>query len=433
MASWQERLHEGLFQGSRDMPPPWGPVLRLLRYPAALARDSFSGEINIRAMSLAYTTLLSIVPLMAFTISILKGIGARGDLRALLHQFLRPMGGAADALTEQILQFVANMRGDVLGAIGFAFLVYTVITTIQKVEASFNFVWRVPRPRSLARRFGEYSSIMILGPLLLAAVVGLLGGAEHSPFARWLDALPPLAWMLRLMGRFMPDAIVTLAFTVMYVFIPNARVSPRAALVGGVTAGVTWALVGDWFAAILVYSSHMMAVYTGFAIVLTTLIWVYVSWLILLLGAHLAFYVQFPQYLRYGEKSAALAGAAGELAGLAVMCLIGRGAERPCWTGNALAAELDIPRSALAPVLEGLQRAGLIRGIEKDGFLPVRDPHGIRLAEIVDAVRGQAGGSAIESRRFPAAALVMAEVEAAIGEGLGDRSLGDMLAPSVGV
>jgi len=74
------------------------------------------------------------------------------------------MGGAATQLTESVMQFVTNMRGDVLGTIGLAFLVYTVITTIQKVEASFNFVWRVERPRSFARRFTEYLSVMIVGP-----------------------------------------------------------------------------------------------------------------------------------------------------------------------------------------------------------------------------------------------------------------------------
>ena len=131
-------------------------------------------------MGLAYTTLLSLVPLMVFSISILKGLGARADLRYILHQFLRPMGSAADQLTESIMQFVTNMRGDVLGSIGLAFLVYTVISTIQKVETSFNYVWRVQRPRSFARRFTEFLSVMIVGPALLAVVVGLLGAAEHS-------------------------------------------------------------------------------------------------------------------------------------------------------------------------------------------------------------------------------------------------------------
>ena len=129
MFNWLERLEEGLFNKSRSMGPPWGATLRWLRYPVALIRDWLGGEINIRAMSLAYTTLLSLVPLMVFSFAILKGLGARGDLRFLLHEFFRPLGGAATQLTESVLQFVANMRGELLGSIGLAFLVYTVVTT----------------------------------------------------------------------------------------------------------------------------------------------------------------------------------------------------------------------------------------------------------------------------------------------------------------
>jgi len=122
MLQWLERLEDGLFQKSRGMAPPWGIVLRWLRYPAALIRDWLDGEINIRAMSLAYTTLLSLVPLMVFSFAILKGLGARGDLRFILNEFFRPMGGATAQLTESVLQFVANMRGELLGSIGLAFL-----------------------------------------------------------------------------------------------------------------------------------------------------------------------------------------------------------------------------------------------------------------------------------------------------------------------
>src|ERR1700754_3176483 len=171
MIKWVEQLEDGLFVRSRDMPAPWGPVVRVVRYPAALVRDWLHGEISVRAMSLAYTTLLSIVPLMVFSFSILKGLGARGDLKYLLRNFFKPLGGGADQLTESVLQFVTNMRGDLLGSLGLAFLVYTVVTTIQKVESSFNFVWHLDQPRSFARRFTEYLSVMILGPLLLAVAL----------------------------------------------------------------------------------------------------------------------------------------------------------------------------------------------------------------------------------------------------------------------
>jgi membrane protein len=431
MVNWLERLEDGLFQKSRSMGPPWGATLRLLRFPAALLRDWLGGDISVRAMSLAYTTLLSLVPLMVFSFAILKGLGARADLRFIVHEFFRPVGSAATQLTESVMQFVANMRGELLGSIGLAFLVYTVITTIQKVETSFNLVWRVGRPRSFGRRFIEYLSVMILGPILLAVAIGLLGTAEHSPLAQRLYTVAPFAVISDVLGQITPYLIVTAVFTFMYSFIPNTQVQFRAALIGGVTAGIIWALVGKVFTAVILYSSQLVAVYTGFAIVLTTLIWVYLSWLILLIGAQLAFYVQFPQYLRHGRETIELTDSDREQAGLSIMYLIGRdyAAGKRYWNSGRLAAELDVPSIALVPVLGRLERAGLIVATEKELFVPGRDPDGILLADIVDAVRTlQIGRLTIEVHGAGIAAQVMREVEAAVRERLGTRSLKDLIA-----
>ena len=431
MLKWIESLEDELFIGSRSMGPPWGPILRTVRYPAALIRDWLRGEISVRAMSLAYTTLLSIVPLMVFSFSIMKKLGARGDLRLIVAQFFAPLGGAATELTESVLQFVMNMRAGLLGAIGLAFLVYTLFTTIQKVETSFNFLWRVDRPRSFARRFTEYLAVMILGPILLGVALGLLASAESSPFARWLDAIPPLAWTLSTAGKILPYLIVTVIFTFMYVFIPNTKVQFRAALIGGITSGVIWALVGKLFTAFIVYSSSLVAIYTGFAIVLTTLIWVYLSWLILLIGAQLAFYLQFPQYLRHGQDSFDLTGKDREQVALSVMYLIGRdyAGGKTSWTAHALAAELDIPSIALAPLLHCLQKAGLILATEEEQFVPGRDPAAIRLSEILDTVRSlHSGRLAIAIRTIGPAVALLHEIESAMQEPLKHRSLREFIA-----
>jgi membrane protein len=430
MFKWFETIEDGLFTGSRSMPPPWGPVLRVARYPAALIRDWLRGEISVRAMSLAYTTLLSIVPLLVFSFAILKSLGARGDLQYILSQFFAPMGGAADQLTESVLQFVRNMRGDLLGSIGLIFLVYTVVTTIQKVEASFNFLWRVDRPRSFLRRFSEYLAVMILGPILLAVALGLLASAERSPFAQWVDGITPLAWTLSAVGKILPYLIVTIIFTFMYVFIPNTKVQIRAALIGGITSGVVWALVGKVFTAFIVYASSLVAIYTGFAIVLTTLIWVYLSWLILLIGAQLAFYLQFPQYLRHGQEAFELTGRDREQVALSIMYLVGRdySGGKGSWSAHALATELDIPSIALAPLLHCLEQNGLLLATEDEQFVPGRDIAAIRLAEVFEVVRAlHSGRLAIAIHSVGPAVALLNEVEVSMEEPLKGRTLKDFI------
>jgi membrane protein len=434
MTKWWESLENLLFIDSRSMGPPWGGVLRVVRYPAALVRDWLRGEISVRAMSLAYTTLLSVVPLLVFSFSILKGLGARGDMRYILQQFFRPLGGGANQLTESVLQFVQNMRGDLLGTIGLAFLVYTVVTTIQKVESSFNYVWRVQRPRSFARRFTEYLSVMILGPVLLAVALGLLGSVERSPFAQWIDAIGPLAWILRNGGQIVPYVIVSTVFTFMYIFIPNTKVQLRAALIGGISSGAVWAVVGQIFTSFIVYSSSLVAVYTGFAIVLTTLIWVYLSWLILLLGAQFAFYLQFPQYLRHGQEAIDLTSRDREQVGLSAMYLIARDyAEgKTHWSIGRLAAELDIPSIAIAPVMASLERGGLLVATEQEQFVPGKDPASIGLADILAAVRTQhAGRLAVTLRSVGPAVSILDAVEAAARQTMQQRSLKELISEGV--
>lgn len=427
------KLEQALFIDSRAMPGPLGLTLRLLRYPAALLRDWLSGELNMRAMSLVYTTLLSLVPLMAFSFSILKGLGAHGDLELLVFEFFRPMGAAASQLTARVMQFVENVRGGVLGSIGLAFLIYTVITTVQKVEASMNFVWRVERPRSWARRLSEYISVMIIGPVCMVTALGLLASAENTALAHWLSESAGLGPMLEHAAHLGPYVLVAAVFTFMYSFIPNTRVRFVPALIGGATAGVLWALVGKVFASVIAYSSQMIAIYTGFAIVLTALIWIYLNWLILLIGAQLSFYAQYPQYLPHGHEPVELSGSLFEHMGLSVMQLIGRdfAAGKRYWTGNRLAAALEVPSAALSPVLASLEAAGIIVATEQECWLPARSMESIALADILCAVRSSRPGRiAVSATATPAANAIMLEIEDSMRERLRSRTLADLVASS---
>lgn len=430
MAPLLHRLETLLFVDSRTMRGPAGLGLRVLRYPAALLRDWLRGELNLRAMSLVYTTLLSLVPLMAFSFSIIKGLGARGDLELLVFEFFRPMGAAAAQLTQRVLQFVENVRGGVLGSIGLAFLVYTVIGTVQKVEESFNFVWRVPRPRSWARRLSEYISVMIIGPLFMVAALGLLASAENTALAHWLSERVGIGAALESAARLGPYLLVASVFTFMYTFIPNTRVRFVPALVGGISAGVLWALVGKVFAAAIAYSAQMVAIYTGFAIVLSALIWIYLNWLILLVGAQLSFYVQHPQYLPHGHAPVELTGSLFEHMGLSVMQLIGRdfAQGRRYWTSNRLAESLEVPSAALTPVLASLESAGIIVATEEECWMPARSMQNISLADILSAVRSsRPGGRPVSATATPAANALMQEIEEAMRGRLGERTLLDLI------
>src|SRR5437588_394406 len=209
---FHQHLRQLLFTPQQQ---PWLSLTqRFLRYPYALVRDILQGQLILRAMSLVYTTLLSIAPLMALAFSLLKGLGYGQYLQPLIYQFLQPIGDAKAAeLTNNMMSTINSVRGGVLGSLGLAILIYTVISTIQKVEESFNFVWRVEQPRSLARRFGDYLSVMIVGPVLMAAAIGVFTAVSKSDAAQELTHLGAVAWLLNIFKHLAPFLLISAAFS----------------------------------------------------------------------------------------------------------------------------------------------------------------------------------------------------------------------------
>ncbi|MSQ92063.1 MAG: YihY family inner membrane protein [Gammaproteobacteria bacterium] len=428
----RRRLEQLLFDRHAPMPfkrAEW--LLGFLRYPYALVRDLLTGELNLRAMGLVYTTLLSLVPLVAFAFAVLKGLGVHRDLEPLLFEFLRPIGERAGELTTQIMSFVERVRGGVLGSLGLAFLLYTVVTTVQKLEGAFNFAWHVERPRSLMRRISEYLSLMVIGPVFLVVAFGLLGAVAEQGTMRWLTSHEPLGTIIRGLGSTGPYLFATGVFTFLYVFIPNTRVRLRPALAGGVTAGVLWAMSGAIFTKIVAASTNMIAIYAGFAIFLAALIWIYLSWLILLIGAQLSFYVQNPRYLRAGQAPVRLTSRLRERLALTVMLLIARkfiSGDKP-WRLRGLAEQLELPGSALETVVDALEHAGLVTTTDEEEVLPARDLESIGMHDILTAVRDERQYETwllLRAKTEPLADSIADMVESAIRERMAGMNLREL-------
>lgn len=425
-----ERLEKFLFDPSASVSEPWRRMLRVLRFPYALIRDLWRGELNLRAMSLVYTTLLSVVPLLAFSFSIFKGLGIHRDLEPIVFEFFRPVGDNATELTARVMSFVENISSGVLGSLGLAFLLFTVISTIQKIEESLNYVWRVERPRSFARRVTEYLSLMVVGPILVVAIVGLTAAAADSAAMQTLSHLWLLGNVIDMLGRLTTYVVVSAAFTFLYIFIPNTRVHIVPALTGGLVAGALWVVVGAGFTAFVVYASRLALVYSSFAILITALIWIYVAWLILMVGAQLSFYVQNPQYLRRGTREIRMTPALCEQLALNTMYLVGKSfrSGEPGWSTGKLAARLEVPSALLATMIRSLERANLLIVTEDERLMPARDLSEIGLDQIVDAARRHHRGEpALHVRGTPVAEQLATVIELALRDCLEGKSLRDLV------
>ena len=300
-----ERLHKRLTKVLWPAEMPSGPArlaVLVARYGYALAREALDGQLSLRAMSLVYTTMLAVVPLLAFSFSVLKGLGFHRQMEPMLAQFLSPLGEKGAELTGNVIRFVDNVQGTALAGLSLGFLLFTVLSMAQKVEDSFNFVWRVDRPRSFGRRFSEYLSVMLVGPVVMTFAMGITASITSTTLMQRIAAVEPLGTGIVMLGKMFPYLLVIGAFTFLYGFVPNTRVRLRSAGVGGLVAGILWAAGGSLFAQFVAAATRTEAIYSGFAIVIVAMLWLYLSWLVLLYGAQLAFYHQNPGYLKIGRR-----------------------------------------------------------------------------------------------------------------------------------
>src|SRR6516164_6620891 len=424
-------LDRCFFGTAAARPGALGTTLRILQYPYAVARDLSRGEINLRAMGLVYTTLLSLIPLLAFSFAILKVFGGHRDLQPIVYEFFRPVGEAAAVeLTDRVMQFASHVSSGVVGSVGLAVLAWTLIGTIKKVEDSFNFVWHVDQPRSFARRLAEYTSLLIAGPVLLVGFLGLTHAALGSAPVQEVVRLPLLNRLRGTGIALAPYAMVTAFFTALYMMVPNTRVQWRAALIGALVGGVLWAAVGKMFTAFVVYSTRLTIVYAGFAFVVAALLWTYFGWLILLAGAQLSFYVQNPAYLRLGLQQLRLSSVELEQLSLRLMYFVGRahvtGGRR--WSVNRLADELGLPGIAIAQLATALERAALLIVTEDAELVPARDVGSIGVHEILDIARNQSSGH-IAPRNVPVPPVdrLLASLEEARHSRCGELTLRELV------
>ncbi|MCO4812074.1 MAG: YihY/virulence factor BrkB family protein [Gammaproteobacteria bacterium] len=419
----------------------WGDVLHkyglpgrlvagILRNLYAVLRDIFTGQLTLRAMSLVYTTLLSVVPLIAVSFAVLKGFGVDKDLEQYLYGVLEPLGEKGVEITGQVMNLVDNVHGGVIGGIGLAFFVYTAISMVQKIEESFNYVWYVSKPRSFATRFVEYSAVLIIGTLAVTLALRTVASLGKEDLVVSMQENTMISPIFEFASSLTPYAVIIAIFTFLYKFMPNTNVKLRSALVGGCAGGFLWITASMLFGAFVTNSYDRQAIYASFAIAITALIWLYLNWLILLIGSQLAFYFQNPAYMKIGRREPRLSNAMRERLALNIMLNVGtafRDSSRSIDL-RALSSKLRIPSITVAPIILGLEAAGLLTTAENEELLPGREMARIKLNDILAVVRVEGEtGSHREPRWSKAVATLGATIDSAVESSLGEMTLSQLL------
>ncbi|MGH8274169.1 MAG: YhjD/YihY/BrkB family envelope integrity protein [Gammaproteobacteria bacterium] len=353
-----------------------------------LLRDIFDGRLDRHARGLVYSTLVAMIPLLAFAIITLKAVGERAFLGPALHNMLAPLGYGGRDLADKLLTVVDKVHIGVLSIFSIVVLAYAAVTLLFKIESGLDAAWQVTDARISFRRSLQYLGLLIVGPIFLFAAFGVTATLTNQSVTAHLaivgSALPVI-------GKILPYVIAVVAFTLINLITPNARVHWRAALAAGIAGGLFWQGVGQLFAFLAARSTGLSAIYSSFAILILFLSWLYVSWMILLLGGRLGFYVQNPTWRRPADELRPLVPASAEASALDIMLIAAERFEdggKPYGLGEFV-GRLGVPGIRLEPVTGHLLRAGLLRNSGRRAYVLARSPEKISVAEVINAVRGE--------------------------------------------
>jgi len=369
-----------------------------LKISVMVGHDFVQNLGRLQAMALAFKTLLSLAPLLAVVFSLLKAFGVHNRMEPALAEALAPLGEKGQEITTHLIGFVNQMSAGALGSVGLVTLFITVLSLMGSIEEAFNHMWRVKSPRKLARRFSDYLSAILVGPVLVFAAVTITATLQNNAIVQALMSLHALGVAILALLRLVPYLTLWGAFTFVYVFIPNTRVRLRSALVGGLVAAVLWQTVGWGFAVFVASSTRYYVIYSSFAILLLFLLWLHVGWVIVLLGAQVTYAHQHIHYF-LGDRDALAQTAAGrEKLALLMLLLIGRNFRHGLepLTVAEIAAQLRVPAGVVKEFMVMFAGLKLVLPLaDEDTFVLGRDPGTITIREILDCVRnaGKSGKS----------------------------------------
>jgi membrane protein len=350
----------------------------------AVTRASDGESVRLRAMALTYLSTFAVVPALVVVFWVVQAVTGMERVTAQLNAVILDnlAVGARTTLEPYLTRFTNNAHAGSAGLVGGALLVWSAVSLFSNVERAINDLWGIRRRRSLGRQAIIYWVGLTLGPLLLVGSMVLGLGARAWLAGTGLGSLAVVGSVL----------LTCVFFAIMYWLVPYTRVRLSAALGAGLVAGVAWEAAKWGYAAVVRNFFHYNAIYGSVAVLPTFLLWLFVSWAILLSGARIAYVVQFAPALWRGGPLADHPTTRETLAG-EVLLSVALAHRRPGGVApdeGTLARSLRVMPEDVAEVVEALRAADLLKPLEGGGLVPGRPEDRITLLDVRRAVIGRA-------------------------------------------
>lgn len=369
--------------------------LRNARILVLALRGFDEDKCQLRASALTFFSLLSIVPVIAMAFGIAKGFGFEKKLEKILLENMQGQEEVATRIIEFSNNMLANTEGGLIAGVGIALLFWSVIKVLGQIENSFNDIWGIKTTRPMGRKFTDYLSIMMICPVLMitASSVNVLISSQVTLLMNKLSFLGPVADVILLSLNILPYAVLWIVFTFLYIFMTNTKVEFKSGLIAGVVAGTIYQLVQFMYINFQVGVAQFGAIYGSFAALPLFLVWLQISWLVVLFGAEIAFAEQNVETYEFEPDSLKASHSFKRLVALTIThhCVKDFCEAQPPQTADKISHTLEIPIRLVHEVIYDLTESGILSEVKITGnkdvaYQPARDVNLLTIKNVIDTL-----------------------------------------------
>ena len=379
----------------KHLPAAKALLIEHLRILLAAWRGFENHQCQLRASALTFFSLLSIVPIAAMAFGIAKGF----DMQTILEErLLEKFKGQEEVLTK-VFDFantlLANTKGGVIAGVGVAVLFWTIIKVLGNIESSLNAIWGIRRPRSLSQKATDYLSVMLISPILLvlSGSATIFIASQVTFITQKIALLGGLSTVVSFILKFVPYSIMWALFTFIYIFMPNTKVNFKSGLFAGIIAGTMYQTVQWLYVTFQVGVAQYNAIYGSFAALPLFLVWMQLSWLIVLAGAELSYAHQHSDMLEFEPDIERVSPSFKKLLTLRVVSLLAKNFSQglKSLSMSDISHATDIPKKLIQQILNDLTECGIIidtsnKQEQEVGYQPALDTDHLTINYVLDVM-----------------------------------------------
>lgn len=373
-------------------------IVRILRMLNIAFNGYKEDKVSLRSSALTFYSVLSVVPVAAMAFGISKMVGIEKHLTTYLNEQFAGQKEVLDYIIKFANSFLENTKGGLIAGIGAIVLIWSVIMVFSNIERSFNDIWQVRKGRNWFRKFSDYMSLLIVAPILLVSSSSLILyiNNELTILASDVGIVNVLISVLFFLANLVPYTLIWLLLAMIFMIMPNTKVSFKAAFLAGIISGTAFIIIQWGYIHFQVGMSRYNAIYGSFAALPLFLIWLQISWLVILLGAEISFAFQNVEKHELEPDTQDLNNYSWRILSLMITHLCIKSFEKgtAANTPNDISTKLEIPVRLVHEIIYKLVDSNILSEIntseEKEmAYQPAQDIHKLSIHYVLELIDSQ--------------------------------------------